>query len=106
MAATAYNFDALDAGERRLADYIDEGRVNAGSMVLATLTTRRALATPRLAARARRVKRSQRSLLRGTVVAIPLGLAVVAGLLLFLRSLRRRLDEAREQELARLNGPR
>ena len=103
VAATAYYFDALDAGQKRLADYIDEGRVNAGSMVLATLATQ---AGPRHATASLReidaLKRSQRSLLRWTVVAIPLGLAVVAGLLFFLRSLRRRLDEAREQELARL----
>ena len=102
VAATTYYFDALDAGEKRLADYIDEGRVNAGSMVLATLTTQ---AGPRHAKASLReldaLKRTQRSLLRVTVVSIPLGLAVVAGLLLLLRSLRRRLDEAREQELAR-----
>ncbi len=97
-------FDAIDAGDEERADRIDDQRVNPPSRVLQVQVN---LEGPRHASalldEINSLKRSQDNVLRGTLVAVALGLAVLLVLSSMIATLRRRLSAATAAELDRLN---
>ncbi len=96
-------FDAVDAGDEERADLIDDERVNPPSRAIQVQVN---LEGPRHAANLVReidsLQVSQRTVLRGTLVAVTLGLLVLAALSSKTRVLRRRLSDATARERERV----
>jgi len=96
-------FDAIDQGDLERADRIDDRSVNPPSRVLQVqVNLQGPRHASRLLAEIDSLKRSKDRVLRGALLTMTLGLAVLAGLVALIRTLRRRLTSATARELHRL----